>query len=143
MTEIKILQRPEASASTADRRNVCASADASRLAVSGIGAVTNVDGFVGPCRIEMWDWRAGKLVAAGQEKHQAILNHVAFDGSQLIGVGGGDSGGALVCWDLTASSGPFVAKPKGHLHAFAVNSKGTRLYAAGHGGFQVWQLRKT
>ena len=80
-------------------------------------------------------------VAVGQDKHQAILNHVAFDGTRLIAVGGGDSGGAIVFWDATAMSAPFVAKPKGHLQAFAVNRTGTRLYAAGHGGFQVWQLR--
>ena len=122
-------------------RGLAFSADSSHLAVSGIGAVTNVDGFVGPCRIELWDWRAAKLVAVGQDKHQAILNHVAFDGTRLIAVGGGDGGGAIVFWDSTATSAPFVAKPKGHLHSFALNSTGTRLYAAGHGGFQVWQLR--
>jgi hypothetical protein len=36
---------------------------------------------------------------------------------------------------------PHIAKPKGHLHAFVLDMAGTRLYAAGHGGFQVWQLR--
>jgi WD40 repeat protein len=126
-------------------RGLAFSADGTRLAVSGIGPVTNVDGFVGPCRIELWNWKGATRAAVGQEKQQAILNHVAFDpgGSWLIGAGGGDDGGALVFWDSTSPAPPVVVKPKGHLHAFALYSAGTRLYAAGHGGFQVWQLRES
>jgi hypothetical protein len=103
--------------------------------------VTNVDGFVGPCRIELWDWKAAKRVNVGQDKHQAILNHVAFGPRSpwLVAAGGGDGGGALVFWDSSGQS-PFVAKPKGHLHAFAMDAAGTRLFAVGHGGFQIWQL---
>src|SRR5262249_8514508 len=41
-------------------RGLAFSPDGNRLAVSGIGPVTNVDGFVGPCRVELWDWQAGK-----------------------------------------------------------------------------------
>ena len=122
-------------------RGLAFSADGSRLAVSGIGAVTNVDGFVGPCRVELWDWRAGRRTAVGQDKHQAILNHVAFGpaGSWLAAAGGGDGGGALVFWD-PAGAGPQVVKPKGHLQAFVTDRAGTRLYAVGHGGFQVWRM---
>jgi WD40 repeat protein len=124
-------------------RGLAFSPDGTRLAVSGIGAVTNVDGFVGPCRMELWDWKAGKRIAVGQEKHQAILNALAFlpKSSALIGAGGGDSGGALVYWNPTGAPDLHVAKPKGHLHAFALDAAGVRLHGAGHGGFQVWQLR--
>ena len=122
-------------------RGLAFSPDGTRLAVSGVGPVTNVDGFVGPCRVELWDWKAGKRLAAGQDKHQAVLNHVAFGptGSWVVAAGGGDGGGALVFWD-TAGTVTHVAKPKGHLQAFAIDPAGTRLYAVGHGGFQVWQL---
>ena len=122
-------------------RGLAFSPDGTRLVASGIGPVTNVDGFVGPCRVELWDWRAAKRVAVGQDKHQAILNHVAFGptGSWLVAAGGGDGGGALVFWDTTGAT-PHVAKPKGHLQAFVTDRAGTRLYAVGHGGFQVWQL---
>jgi WD40 repeat protein len=122
-------------------RGLAFSSDGSRLAVSGIGAVTNVDGFVGPCRVELWDWKAGRRLAVGQDKHQAILNHVAFGpaGSWLVAAGGGDGGGALVFWD-PAGTATHVARPKGHLQAFVTDSAGTRLYAVGHGGFQVWHL---
>ncbi|MFO0825642.1 MAG: hypothetical protein U0792_21400 [Gemmataceae bacterium] len=121
-------------------RGLAFSPDSSRLAISGIGPVTNVDGFVGPCRIDLWDWKAAKRVAVGQDKHQAILNHVTFtaDGKWLIAAGGGDGGGALVFWPGNDTA-PYVAKPKGHLHTFAIGAE-LRLSAAGHGGFQVWQL---
>lgn len=121
-------------------RGLAFSPDGNKLAVSGIGAVANVDGFVGPCRIELWDWRSGKRLAAGQDKHQAILNQVAFGpaGSWLVAAGGGDSGGALVFWDETGA--PAVVKAKGHLQAFTMDVARTRLYAVGHGGFQVWQV---
>jgi len=104
--------------------------------------VTNVDGFVGPCRVELWDWRSGKRTAVAQDRHQAILNHVAYGpkGERLIAVGGGDGGGALLLWDAKAA--PAVLKPKGHLHAFALDADGRHLYAAGHGGFQMWRLRE-
>ena len=79
----------------------------------------------------------------GEHKHQAILNHVAFGplSSWLVAAGGGDGGGALLFWDSAGTSGPHVAKPKGHLHAFVLDAEGKCLYAAGHGGFQIWQLR--
>jgi len=123
-------------------RGLAFSADGTKLAISGIGAVTNVDGFVGPCRMELWDWKATKRLSFGQDKHQAILNQVTFGPTPdwLIGAGGGDGGGALMFWKADSSTPPHVAKPKGHLQAFAVNADRTHLYAVGHGGFQTWQL---
>lgn len=122
-------------------RGLAFSAEGSRLAISGIGVVTNVDGFVGPCRMELWDWKAGKRIAFGQDKHQAILNQVVFEpaGNWLTAVGGGDGGGAIVSWE-SPSATPQVVKAKGHLQAFTMDAGRTRLYAVGHGGFQVWAL---
>jgi WD40 repeat protein len=123
-------------------RGLAFSPDSAQLAISGIGAVTNVDGFVGPCRMELWDWRKAGRLSLGQDRHQAILNHVLFAPQPpwLVAAGGGDGGGALVFWNPTTATPPHVAKPKGHLHAFVLNRDGQRLYAAGHGSMQVWNL---
>ena len=62
------------------------------LALAGIGQITNVDGFVGPSRLEVWDWQTGKRAASLQDSHQAVLNDVLWssDGRKLTAAGGGD-----------------------------------------------------
>jgi WD40 repeat protein len=121
-------------------RSLAFSPDGAELAIAGIGQVTNVDGFVGPCRVEVWDWRAGKRLFAGQDKHKAVLNHVAFHPSEpwLIAAGGGDSGGLLTFWDRKSTAPSHQVKVKGHLHRFLIDGSGTRLFAVGFDGFQIW-----
>lgn len=111
-----------------------------RLVLGGIGQVTNVDGFVGPCRVELWDLQAEKRVYVGLEKHQAILDHVELhrESGLLIGTGGGDAGPIFAIWDLKAEPPVHKAKPKSHIQHFVFDSAGTRLFAVGHGGFQLW-----
>ncbi|MEQ8786782.1 MAG: hypothetical protein RIC55_10810 [Pirellulaceae bacterium] len=122
-------------------RSLCFSPDGKQLAIAGIGQVTNVDGFVGPCRIELWDWAAGKRTFTGQDSHKAVLNHIAFDagGEWLIAAGGGDSGGLLAFWDPSQEKPQHKAKPKGHIQRFHLDQSAGALYLAGHGGLQVWR----
>ncbi len=124
-------------------RSLGFSPDGSRLAVGGIGQVTNVDGFVGPCRVELWDWQAGQRTFLGQDNHNAVLNHVAFhpvESKWLVGGGGGDGGGLIAFWDQTKEAPAHKAKPKGHLQRFCFSTDGGQLFAVGHGGFQIWAL---
>jgi len=123
-------------------RGLLFSDDGNQLGIAGIGAVTNVDGFVGPCRIELWDWRAAKQTFAGQDKHNAILNDLAFvqDDSLLIAAGGGDSGGVITFWDLKQKKLVHKVKPKGHIQQFVVDSKRNQILACGHAGFQIWKV---
>jgi len=113
-----------------------------RLAIGGIGKVTNVDGFVGPCRVEVWNWSTGQRVYLGQDKHQAIFDHLAWHApsNQLVAAGGGDAGPILASFDLTAEAPVFKAKPKSHIHHFEFDPLGERLWAVGHSGFQLWAL---
>lgn len=113
-----------------------------RLALSGIGQVSNVDGFVGPCRVELWDWQAGQRVFEGQDKHQAVLNDLQFapDGEWLLAGGGGDGGGILAVWDLKQPAPLHTVKPKGHVHRVRLDASGDRLFAAGYLGLQVWSF---
>lgn len=121
------------------------SPDGKQLAISGIGAVSNVDGFVGPCRVEVWDWPAGQRSYAGQDQHKGILNHIAFHPSEpwLLAAGGGDSGGVLSFWDRKSAEPTHKVQPKGHAQRFCLDPSGTKLFAAGAGGFQIWDLEGT
>lgn len=127
-------------------RSLAFSADGMQLALSGIGQVTNVDGFVGPCRAEIWDWQAAKRTAELQDKHNAVLNHVAFlpESPWLVAAGGGDGGGVLAFWKAgpnaaTPSATAHLAKPKGHIQRFVVAPE-NRLLTVGFGGVQAWTL---
>lgn len=124
-------------------RSVNFSPDGLHIAIAGIGAVTNVDGFVGPARIEIWDWQKGERTLAIQDKHNAVLNHVIFHPTRplIIAGGGGDGGGVLVFCDKAKGSVTHLAKPKGHLQRFSLDPKGERVLAAGAGGFQIWNIR--
>ena len=121
-------------------RSLVFSPDGSRLILGGIGQVTNVDGFVGPCRLEAWDWQAAKATWSAQDKHQAIFNHVQFmPGSTdtLLAVGGGDGGAIVAFWKLGEEAPLHKAKPKGHVQHAALTSD-NRLLLAGFGGLQIW-----
>lgn len=118
------------------------SPDGSQLAVAGIGQVTNVDGFVGPCRLEIWDWPNQRRERAAQGKHQAILNHVKYGpvAPWITTAGGGDGGGIIGFWNTSATEPQHLAKPTGHVHQFVWSHDGRRLFTVGHGGFQRWDV---
>jgi len=121
-------------------RSLSFSPDGSLLAIAGIGKVTNVDGFVGPCRVELWDWQSAKLIRTWQDSHQAVLNQVVFHPTQpwVIAGGGGDGGGILAFWDVNQNEPIHKAKPKGHLQRIVLSTEIGRLFACGYDGFQVW-----
>lgn len=127
------------------------SPDGTKLAVAGIGAVSNVDGFVGPNRLEVWDWRAGKRLAVLQDSHNGVLNDVRWtrDGKHLIAGGGGDAGGLLISWSVAelASGAALKADPKplekiklkGHPHRLHLLDGDRALAVVGFGGVQIWK----
>lgn len=119
------------------------SPDGKRLALAGIGQISNTDGFVGPCRLEVWDWRAAKREATLQDSHQAVLNDVLWspDGCTLTAAGGGDGGGVLVVWDVSGKQPEQKLKFKGHAQRLARIDDGGLLLAAGFEGVQAWDER--
>lgn len=123
-------------------RALAFSPDGTQLAVAGIGQVTNVDGFVGPCRLEIWDWSSARREVAAQGKHQAILNHVEYgpESPWITAAGGGDGGGVIGFWNNTATEPQHLAKPAGHVHQFVWSADQRQMFTAGHGGFQRWDV---
>lgn len=121
-------------------RSLCFSDDGTTLAVGGIGQVSNVDGFVGPCRVELWDWEKGERTFVGEDSHKAVLNDVAFlpDGT-IVGAGGGDGGGIIAFWDRSDKKANHKLKPKGHLQQFVLTDDATTLIACGYDGLQRWR----
>lgn len=114
-----------------------------RLAIGGIGQISNVDGFVGPCRIEIWDWQTSKRLLVGTDKHQAIFNHLEYQAGEslLFAGGGGDGGPLLAFWnpgDLKTEAPLHRAKPKSHIQHFTFDAQSQQLLAVGHNGLQVW-----
>ncbi len=120
-------------------RRVRFSPDGSLIALAGIGQISNVDGFVGPTRVELWDWRAVKRRHVLSDSHNAVLNDLVFtsDGQHLVAGGGGDGGGVLLSWQLGKDKPVQKLKLKGHIHRLAwVNNE--RLLAAGFETVQLW-----
>ncbi|MFM7072386.1 MAG: WD40 repeat domain-containing protein [Planctomycetota bacterium] len=135
-------------------RSLAFSPDGAKLAVAGIGQVTNVDGFVGPARLEIWDWQTSRRDYAGQAKHQAIQNDVQFvspvnptaDANTaaatipwIVTAGGGDGGGDVAFWKASDPAPIHLAKPEGHAHQLLFDPERGRMFLAGHGGFQIWR----
>lgn len=118
-----------------------------QLILGGIGQVSNVDGFVGPCRVEVWNWQENKRVGVGTDKHQGIFNHLEYQPEEnlLIAAGGGDGGPILAfwneqLWDKKAEAPLSKAKPKSHIQHFAFDRTSQQLLAVGHNGLQVWNF---
>ena len=101
-----------------------------------------MDGFVGPCRMELWDYATGERMATCQDKHKAVLNHVEFHPVQpwIVAAGGGDGGGVISFWNQQGGASTHLAKLKGHAQHFCLDDAGLNLYATGHGGVQAWTL---
>lgn len=116
-------------------RALCFSADASLLAVGGMGKVGNIDHLEGNSRLEVFDWqKAERKFEAEDNKFKGLIEDLAFDpAGRWIVTAGGDNGGFVTFYDL--STGKIIQQEKGptHIHQFAMGAPGTSLMAAGQG----------
>jgi hypothetical protein len=103
-------------------RSLTFSPNGNRLAVGGMGQVENVDGMAGKARIEIWDWRQPRPLAALEgEGHKGIVNHMQFVGNELlVGAGGGSDDGFLAVW----SAEPAPPNADAAVSAGAANAAG-------------------
>lgn len=125
-------------------RRLAFSPDGKLLALAGIGTVTNIDGFVGPCRIEIWDWQKRKRVMLLEDDHKAVLNDLLWttDGKRIVAAGGGDAGGILAVWAVDDPKAKQKVKHNGHIQRLAWLEADRRLVAAGFESVQLWDLAK-
>lgn len=115
-------------------RAVAFSPDGTKLAVGGTGKIGNIDHLEAKARIELFDWRAKKQLAAwDSDKFAGIVNKLAWapDGSWLLGAGGAGEG-FLLFLDPTGKKAVRQEKVAMHVHDFALSETADAVYAVGH-----------
>ena len=120
-------------------RSLAFSPDGKLLAAGGISKIGNVDHLDGKARIEVFDWQKGEHVLEyADDKFKGLVEHLAFHpkGDWLLG-GGGANDGFFVFLDCKAKKAMRQDKAAMHIHAFVLDEKAERIYAAGHNKIQV------
>lgn len=123
-------------------RALAFSPDGSRLAVGGIGRVSNIDHLDGTPRAEVFDWRKGQrvqeLTAAGLK---GIVEQLIFlpDGNTLLGAGGHNDGFVLAA-DLNSKTVTLQHKLPTHLNDAVLGDTPDTLFTAWHDKVVVMSL---
>lgn len=115
-------------------RSVAFSPDGSKLVVGGTGKIGNIDHLEAKARIELFDWKAKKQLAAwDSDKFAGIVNKLAWapDGSWIVGAGGANEG-FLLFLDPTGKKAIRQEKCGMHVHDFAMSESADTIFAVGH-----------
>ncbi len=82
-------------------RSLAFSPDGFKLAVGGIGMISNIDHLDGKARVEVFDWRGGRTHEFIEDKVKGLVERLEFHpaGDWLIAAGG-DNAGFLMFLDL-------------------------------------------
>jgi WD40 repeat protein len=122
-------------------RSVAFSPDGKRLAVGGIGHIGNIDHLDGPARVEVFDLEKNEKYHEFSGDGKGLMNQLLFstDGQRMIGLGG-DPSGLVQIYDLAEKKVLKSEKAPMHIHAAALSTDATKVFAAGHGKVAVWEL---
>src|SRR6185312_10897691 len=97
-------------------RTLAFSPDGSKLAIGGIGRVSNIDHLDGHPRAEIFDWRKGQRVQEfSADAIKGIVEQLLFlpDGNSLLAVGGHNDG-FLLMFDLASKAITLQEKASTH-----------------------------
>lgn len=116
-------------------RSLVFSPDGKLLALGGTGQINNVDHLEAACRVEIFDWQAGKrLVEQPGDKHKGLVERMEFSpaGDWLVAAGGANDGFVMF---VNVSDGKILHQDKApmHIYDFEVLDSGESLIACGHG----------
>jgi len=116
--------------------------DGEKLAVGGIGKISNIDHLDGLSRVEVFDWRKGERTHEfSADTPKGIVECLAFhpDGDRLLAVGGANDGFLMVL-DLKTKSVLVQEKASTHVHDATFGDTPEVVFTASHGKVAVYGL---
>jgi WD40 repeat protein len=125
-------------------RALAFSPDTARLAVGGIGKISNIDHLDGKPRIEVFEWRkAERIGELHAEGFKGLVEHVEFHrgGDWLLAAGGHTDGFLFFC-DAAGKALLASQKVPLYVHDLTVAEDGHTIYAVGHHKIAVFATKQ-
>jgi WD40 repeat protein len=124
-------------------RSLAFSPDAKLLAVGGTGQINNIDHLEVGCRLEIFDWQAGKrTMEQAVDKHKGLIERLEFSpaGDWLVTAGGANDG--FVVFFNAADGKPLhLEKAPMHVYDFEMNEAADEFIACGHGKLVCYEFK--